>query len=213
MKNEKYLNCFFCQGKISTICRTETRTHCGDHYSGDTQYDVKVAIPAETDLIRISFEPKYKPLLENSIKEAEADIKKIIDSACNAADKILKKYNKELGSKNKVYPTEDRFGDSPEKRREQAASDIYHLRWLKYELKDTDEIKINNSWNQKYLLAHKSCAKSEVILEEVLENPIIKKQFREKLAELPKPMQNIYQQLKKEKVEVKTEPFDFRALL
>lgn len=204
----KPTNCFFCNKEIQTLYKNEKRTYDREHYLGEST--VKVLIPAESNLVKIKLKPTYEKLLENLIAEAEAKVQEIIEEAISKANEFLESYNKILGSGNKVSAAQNYFTASPERRADDTRK-LFCLQYLTHELeKGVSEIKGCNKYNGERIIAHKDCCtKSELTLEEIASKQIIESQFKEELAKLPKPMQEIYNKLGKEKISIEATPYDF----
>jgi hypothetical protein len=213
------LPCFFCNKGIDAIKKKEGRTEWDDYDEYIEYYPV--VIPVEKNVCTVMFEPAYLPLLNYQIHLAEKETRGILHSATEAGKNAIKPFIKKLGKQDNIKLSIDLHGESPR--------DIsYYIREF-YSLSDSFFITFGdrNTSTTDYVLkstgkdidvkprgfkAHGSCIKSEITLEELINNPLLKDRIAYK-SDFPIPYKNIYDKIKLEKVKVIATKFDFRNYL
>lgn len=95
--------------------------------------------------------------------------------------------------------------------REEYAQNIYGLSkyWYTYEIKGIDHIKPNYT----DFIAHNNCVKKEVTLDDFVNSPLIKSEFKKNSSSFTLPYKRIYEKLKSEKIKIIAKKFDFRKYI
>lgn len=208
--NELELNCFFCGDKISAIKQKEEEICYSDRY--EYKKTITLAIPVEKNLSVLKFKPKYIPLLNKAIENAETEVQQIFKSASRECRKALKPFIKKFGSNIGIELYQKKYDStkySPDRR--QYARCIYGLSeyWYNYEIRGIDHIKPN----YEDFIAHNNCIKKEITLEHFVNSPLIKSEFEDNFSEFTIPYRGIYKKLKSKKIKVIAKKFDFRKFL
>jgi hypothetical protein len=213
------LPCFFCNKGIDSIKKKEGRKEWDDYYEYTEYYTV--VIPVEKDVCTLSFKPTYISLLKYQIQLAEKKTSKILRSAIEAGENAISQVMEQLGKQDEIKICVKSYNNSPKGISENlkefySLKDAFFMTFADrntttndYVLKSTGK---DIDVNPRGFKAHGSCVKPEIILEELVNNPLLKDRMSYKL-DFPGPYKNIYEKIKHEKVKVIAKKFDFRDYL